>query len=730
MEGVQISSSADVNQLQGQYHLERQDADSDSDDYDPANDDSFIEALCTHFRTDSLNAERPCGIMDSFLSQTSKRASIRLSALVHAPLRHTTTSIHTTAFDMERARSWASHFRRSDPRFRIMEYFNDVAKNGITQVGLQKGFSNAGVNPIVQMFNKAGVFTVWRPTSLDAIRHMMTGEGVGKGLNIKGKSAKKGKLSGFVPFLQIHDPDHTRQIRTLPKDSTMRIFYQSQQSRDDALGVVEIVGQEMCAEHLAARRVLLDPDASEEAEKEAISKFKIFELDDNPEIVLLDDYEEIGVFGLEIPERLFWEAYVMRQDITREKGSEYETGRLSEPAFQDMNFSSLRNHALQPSFNQPRPVVYQKDVNNAMEPRTLLMAYEEHGRVLPVVSDFDCFLVGTRGVTYSTPLPDEQVNLVDWFLSRIEHVLDEDSKDDDDDDNNLRESWTSRWLNVLKHNHINPHVPPCGFGDPRTYSVMEIAIERLKKDGCVRHGAECFNFYFPQELDEEFLVIGESINGSHWKYVDAEGLQDILLEKVKEGFTFPLNPKWVLCDPGWKRIYDALLQSNASNVQDSLNCWFPPEAGARERISEIFAKHPDGFRSSRHNGKNTNQSSCCERRLDGSEAADLAREQLIRHETLRRAKRKLLIVLRFLEAGVGRSATTGSACARSNKTTAHQTEEGNHEDEDEMFVKKQRSSVRKSILSASIAYSQEATEGKMMKKPSQRFHIRRSTSAV
>ena len=25
--------------------------------------------------------------------------------------------------------------------------------------------------------------------------------------------------------------------------------------------------------------------------------------------------------------------------------------------------------------------------------------------------------------------------------------------------------------------------------------------------GAVRHGAECFNFYFPQELDPEFLVV-------------------------------------------------------------------------------------------------------------------------------------------------------------------------------------------------------------------------------
>ena len=30
--------------------------------------------------------------------------------------------------------------------------------------------------------------------------------------------------------------------------------------------------------------------------------------------------------------------------------------------------------------------------------------------------------------------------------------------------------------------------------------------------GAVRHGAECFNFYFPQDLDDEFLVVWD---GAH-----------------------------------------------------------------------------------------------------------------------------------------------------------------------------------------------------------------------
>ena len=40
-------------------------------------------------------------------------------------------------------------------------------------------------------------FAVYRPTSRDAIAKMLSGVAVGKGLNVKGKSAKKNRLSGL-----------------------------------------------------------------------------------------------------------------------------------------------------------------------------------------------------------------------------------------------------------------------------------------------------------------------------------------------------------------------------------------------------------------------------------------------------------------------------------------------------------------------------------------------------
>ena len=48
--------------------------------------------------------------------------------------------------------------------------------------------------------NRANIFTMWRPTSNDAISKMMLGLAVGKGLE---SVRHPHKLSGYVPFLQI-----------------------------------------------------------------------------------------------------------------------------------------------------------------------------------------------------------------------------------------------------------------------------------------------------------------------------------------------------------------------------------------------------------------------------------------------------------------------------------------------------------------------------------------------
>ena len=73
-------------------------------------------------------------------------------------------------------------------------------------------------------------------------------------------------------------------------------------------------------------------------------------------------------------------------------------------------------------------------------------------------------------------------------------------------------------------------------------------------------------------------------------------MKEILADKIDDGFAFPLNPKWILCDEGWKDLYDKLLASEAPNVQDAVNVWYP--ADVQERIAAISSKHPIRFGSS------------------------------------------------------------------------------------------------------------------------------------
>ena len=68
---------------------------------------------------------------------------------------------------------WAKSLIKLDPRSQIRQFCKDVSTS-----------------------LDAEIFTVWRPTSFDAIAKMMRREGVGKGLEVKGKSAQCGVLSG------------------------------------------------------------------------------------------------------------------------------------------------------------------------------------------------------------------------------------------------------------------------------------------------------------------------------------------------------------------------------------------------------------------------------------------------------------------------------------------------------------------------------------------------------
>mmetsp|Transcript_15220 Transcript_15220/g.22426 ORF Transcript_15220/g.22426 Transcript_15220/m.22426 type:complete len:607 (+) Transcript_15220:125-1945(+) len=523
---------------------------------------------------------------------------------------------------------WSQSFRRTDPRFEILKFFHDVEQRGVKNIE-EVGFDAEPTHKTLRFFDKVSVFTVWRPTSADAIRKMMCHEGVGKGLDIKGKSAKKGKLSGFVPFLQIYKEQHKHMIRSLPKEARMRIFYPTKEARNIVIDTLTPIAKEMMKTVSEAKLFSVGDVLVDSFDKKCLDCIQKWDMAD-PSIKLLEDCAP-NCYGIELAERLFWEGYVMRQNCGRD--SDNETGRPSEPAFQDMNFTSLRQP---PKENAPRAVVWQfADPENPMSPQDLLMAYEENGKVSPVVSDFDCFLVGTRRVSFESNLPEDQVELLNWSISQIESILESSVSE---------KSWTSQWLGVLKKEALkgfHPEMPQFGFGDPKSYNIMKYGAGRLDETGAVRHGAECFNYYFPQELDEQFLIICNNLPGKlPWKYVNARELQGFLHGKIDEGFTFPLNPKWVLCDHGWKCVYDRLIRSESPSVQKSMNIWYPRESGIREKIDAIHSRHPLGFIRK--------ESIIEERRHSGTTAMDLAQMELNNFLILHRAKIKIRATLMFL----------------------------------------------------------------------------------
>jgi hypothetical protein len=385
---------------------------------------------------------------------------------------------------------WLSSFYHCDPRWQILKFFNDVAREG----GNAPMDENLASSPLADLFSKATVFTVWRPTSLEAIKNMMLGIATGKGLDIKGKSAKRGNISSYVPFIQVYEDSQKEHVWTYIKEGkTIRVFYQSESARDEAYEMFCDMKDYMAFASEDAFRVLSDEFAGP-AEQELAMKHLMYD-DSHMNLEFVDTYVDSShpVFGLDVSERLFWESYVMMQDYSRPEGTEWDTGRKSELAFMDMNLKSLRTI---PAPGEPRAVVYQMSKDSPMEPRMLLMAYEEHGRVKPVVSDFDCFLLGSRGVKYKNPITNDQVELLRWSVANIGELLDVRSAT-----SAKKESWMDAWFKVLKSAALKgyyPKTPKYGNGDPKSYEIMEVAVSRLNETGCVRHGAECFNWFFPQ----------------------------------------------------------------------------------------------------------------------------------------------------------------------------------------------------------------------------------------
>ena len=280
----------------------------------------------------------------------------------------------------------------------------------------------------------------------------------------------------------------------------------------------------------------------------------------------------------------------------------------------------------------PKTVVWQYDVDDPMNPCSLLVAYAEE-KVLPVASDFDAFIVGSRGIAYDT-LSEDQVETLKWCVGEVEGILDAPRV----------HGWTRRWLDVLKgaaKKGYHPVMPPFGYGDPVSYAMQAHCIDRLGLSGAVRHGAESFNYFFPQDLDEQVLVMWDGFEKRKaWKYMGQSDLRAFLLDRAKDGFAFPVNPKWILCDHSeWMDIFKALESNADPSVRAAIDAWFPPSSGLRERLRAIRSSHPTGFQPERDQLGHDEAAAAVA--ADKGLCCDMAHLHYRRYLTMKRAKLKL-----------------------------------------------------------------------------------------
>ena len=119
-----------------------------------------------------------------------------------------------------------------------------------------------------------------------------------------------------------------------------------------------------------------------------------------------------------------------------------------------------------------------------------------------------------------------------------------------------------------------------------------------------------------------------------WRYFSQPKLRAFLIERIADDFSFPLNPKWLLCDAGWWDVFEKLQASNAA--QPALASWFPGQL--REEMVAIHAAFPAGYAPT---------AAVAQEELD----IDKAEWELGRFMTLQRAKAKLRAVHRLRKIG-------------------------------------------------------------------------------
>ena len=111
-------------------------------------------------------------------------------------------------------------------------------------------------------------------------------------------------------------------------------------------------------------------------------------------------------------------------------------------------------------------------------------------------------------------MPVEQQQIIQWELDQTEHIVKEAPAES--------LGWTGHWLRVIKaaeDSGFHPSYPSkFGFGEVTSTRLISDVVDATASCGAVRHGAECFNFWFPQELDKDYLIVWDGFAEAGWTW--------------------------------------------------------------------------------------------------------------------------------------------------------------------------------------------------------------------
>eukprot|EP00933_Yihiella_yeosuensis_P006845 TRINITY_DN111664_c0_g1_i1.p1 TRINITY_DN111664_c0_g1~~TRINITY_DN111664_c0_g1_i1.p1 ORF type:complete len:618 (+),score=43.53 TRINITY_DN111664_c0_g1_i1:152-1855(+) len=352
-----------------------------------------------------------------------------------------------------------------------------------------------------------------RESSEKSILLMATGMAVGKGANIKGKSSKGGissQVAGYVPFIQIVNDEDKARLSWKPRAGKLICcFFSNSASRDAVL-----------ARHGGES---------------------------------LDGFQGVhgAVYGLVVTALQLQEAF-LAPPLTRDVQWNY--GRESSPMFMDWNLESVASFG-EPSNPEVPPVcLVQGDSLNPFNARGLLMAHICQKQVRPVTSDIDLWGYLIQGGPHDD-LDEQNSKLAFWCLEQTEQIIASSS----------REDWDTQWMQMLQKGgksafaHLcTEDMSPLGFGDDRLIEIIRGCVARTSETGAVRHSAECSNWYFPQPLDDHFLVICADVPSGwlqQWRYMTEDGLRTFVQDMATKGFAAAINPTIPVRYPAWRDIY-------------------------------------------------------------------------------------------------------------------------------------------------------------------------------